>query len=170
MKTWLLDADITIDFLSFDVLDKLVRNHEVYVSSSVAGEITHFYRKGTKHPIDFKKSYIQNGLIKEISATSDDIIQIIKLIPPILHPRIHMGELESLSILLNRTDIIFCSCDAAPIQILPILDLSERGISAEMLLRESGLNVKNLQDKHTEKYFKNNLVTGQENKIHFFQG
>lgn len=170
MKTWLLDADITIDFLSFDVLDNLVRNNEVYVSSSVIEEITHFYKEGIKYPVDFKMAYIQNESIKEISATSDDIVQLIKLIPPILHPRIHAGELESLAILLNRTDLIFCSCDAAPISILPILDLSERGISAERLLRESGLTVNKLQDRHTEKYFKNNLAIGQENKIYFFQG
>ena len=47
MKTWLLDADITIDFLSFDVLDNLVRNHEIYVSSSVIREITHYKKMGS---------------------------------------------------------------------------------------------------------------------------
>ena len=170
MKTWLLDADITIDFLSFDVLDKLVRNHEIYVSSSVIEEITHYKKEGIIYPIDFRSAYIQNEFIKEISASSEDIMRLFKILPQGLHPTIHSGEIESIAILLNRPDLIFCSCDAASIRILPILDLSERGISAEELLRESGLTVHSLQDRHTDRYFKNNLAIGQKNKIYFFQG
>jgi len=170
LKTWLLDADITIDFLSFDVLANLVKDHEVYVSSSVAGEITHYYREGIKYPIDFKKVYIENESITEISASPEDIVRLFKKMPPSLHPTIHSGEIESITVLLNRPDLVFCTCDAATIRILPILDLSERGISAERLMRESGLNVHSLQDRHTEKYFKNNLAIGQENKIYFFRG
>lgn len=170
MKTWLLDADITIDFLSLGVLDKLVRNHEVYVSSSVAGEITHYYKGGVKYPVEFRRDYIQNGLVKEISATSEDIVRLFEKLPPSLHPTIHSGEIESVAILFIRADMLLCSCDAALIRIMPILDLSERGISAERLLKEAGLTVKNLQSKHTEKYFRNNLAIGQENKIYLKKG
>lgn len=166
----MLDADIVIDFLSLNVLDKLVKNHEVYVSSSVAGEIAHYYKGGFKYSVEFRRDYIQSGLVKEISASAEDILRLFDKLPPSLHPTIHSGEIESVVILLTREDIVFCSCDAAIIRILPILDLSERGISAEKLLKESGSTIHSLQDRHTEKYFKNNLAIGQESKIYLFQG
>ncbi len=63
----------------------------------------------------------------------------------------------------------FCSCDAAAIRTLPILDLSNKGISVENLLRSSGLQRTDLKDRHTEQYFKNNLAIGQEIKIYLFK-
>ncbi|MEW6187725.1 MAG: hypothetical protein AB1585_18500 [Thermodesulfobacteriota bacterium] len=168
MKTWLLDADIIIDFLSLGALDKLVKGQEVYVASSVAGEITHYPIGREKYPIIFKAAYIQTDRIKEISATPDDLVGLFKKIPINLHPTIHAGESESLAVMISRPDLTFCSCDAALIRILPILDLSERGISAEKLLRESGLTISALQPRHREEYFKNNLAIGQEMKIYFF--
>lgn len=39
MKLWLLDADMLIDFLSHDLLDKLVKVHEIHAASSVIDEV-----------------------------------------------------------------------------------------------------------------------------------
>jgi hypothetical protein len=63
-------------------------------------------------------------------------------------------------------DLVFCTCDAATIRTLPFLDLTERGISAEKLLKESGLFKKGLQERHTEEYYKNNIAIGREQKIY----
>jgi hypothetical protein len=62
--------------------------------------------------------------------------------------------------------LFFCTCDAAAIRTLPHLDISERGISAEKLLKQSGLLKPGLKDRHTEKYFKSNIAVGQEQKIY----
>ena len=72
MKLWLLDADILIDFLSHDLLDKLVKVHEIHAASSVIDEVKFFKRGGEKYPISFRENYIQTGLIKEYSATADE--------------------------------------------------------------------------------------------------
>jgi len=48
LRLWLLDADILIDFLALDVLDKLVRLHEVYAATTVIDEVKHFKRGGKK--------------------------------------------------------------------------------------------------------------------------
>jgi hypothetical protein len=56
----------------------------------------------------------------------------------------------------------------ASIKILPLLNLSEAGISAEKLLETSGLSRSDLQPKHTEEYFKANLEIGQREKIYNF--
>lgn len=164
MRLWLLDADVTIDFLSIDVLDKLVRNHKIYSASSVINEVK-FFRKGkTKTEIDFRKQYVESGLVEELSSSSLD--QLISNLPPIFLDTLHPGELESLGILLEQKELIFCCCDAATIRALPFLDLSERGICAEELLKSSGLLKPGLKTRHTKSYFKENLEIGKRDKIY----
>lgn len=168
MRTWLLDADIVIDLLALDVFDHLVRGHKIFLSTSVIDEITYFKRNGVRHTVDFRSDYVQKGFAAEVSLSKEKIAKLSDLLPKGLRPTIHAGELESLAIMLEKSDLIFCSCDAATIRVLPILDFSERGISAEKILKESGLPTSGLQDRHTEKYFKNNLAIGQKNKIYSF--
>ena len=148
----------------------LATPYHPYFESIVIGEITYYKRNGVKYFVDFRSDYIQKKSVIEISASAGDVAQLSQLLPGALIPTIHPGEFESLAIMLKKSDLIFCSCDAATIRVLPILDLSERGISAEKLLQESGLSTSGLQDRHTEKYFKNNLAIGQENKVYSFQG
>ena len=96
------------------------------------------------------------GRVMEVSASADELAEVVRRLPPIKRDIIHPGELESIAVLLREEDLIFCSCDAATIQILPVFDLAERGISAEALLRQSGLLKPGLQERHTEDYFRNN--------------
>ena len=79
---------------------------------------------------------------------------------------LHTGELESLTVLLKDETLVYCSCDAATIKVLPLLDLSDRGISPEELLRQSGLSKGGLQDRHTTAYFRENILRGKEQKIY----
>ncbi len=46
MKLWLLDADIIIDFLAHDLLDKLVKLHDIHAATSVIDEVRYFKRGG----------------------------------------------------------------------------------------------------------------------------
>jgi hypothetical protein len=168
LKTWLLDADIVIDLLALDVFDHLVRGHKIFLSTSVIDEITYFKRKGVRHAVDFRGDYVQKGFAAEVSLSKEKIAKLLDFLPKGLRPTIHAGELESLAIMLEKSELIFCSCDAATIRALPILGFSERGVSAEKLLQESGLATSGLQERHTEKYFRNNLAIGQANKIYSF--
>ncbi len=151
-----------------DVFDKLIKNHEVHVASTVIDEVKFFKKADKKHSINLRQQYVENGLIKENNAISDEIEKILKKLPPLSHDTIDAGELESLAILVKEENLTFCSCDAAAIRALPFLDLSERGISAESLLKSSGLRQSKLKDKHTDQYFQANLKIGQENKIYNF--
>ena len=81
MKLWLLDADIIIDFLSHDLLDKLVKAHEIHAASSVIDEVKFFKRGREKHSISFRERYIQTGFIKECSATADDASCLLSRLP-----------------------------------------------------------------------------------------
>jgi len=157
---------IIIDFLSHDLLDKLVKLHEIHAASSVIDEVRFFKRGGEKYPISFRENYIQTGLIKECSATADEASHLLSKLPRESSSTLHSGEIESLAILIRESDLVFCTCDAASIRTLSLLDLTERGISAEKLLKQSGLFKPGLQDRHTEKYFKTNIAIGQEQKIY----
>lgn len=168
MKLWLLDADILIDFLSHDVLNKLSKIHEIYAASTVIDEVKYFKRDGKQYPVSFRDEYIKSGLIKEISATPEDAATLFAKLPPKFRLILHPGEIESLAVLMREDSLIFCTCDAATIRTLPSLDLTDRGISAEELLKKSGLLKPGLQDRHTEAYFKDNIAIGKEQKIYQF--
>lgn len=166
MKLWLLDADILIDFLSYDLLDKLVVTHEIYAATSVIDEVKFFKRDGKSYPAQFREKYIQTGHIKEVSATAEEASCLVSQFAKDFTFTIHAGEIESLAVLIREKELVFCTCDAAAIRTLPLLDLTDRGISAEKLLRQSGLYKSGLKDRHTEEYFKSNIAIGREQKFY----
>lgn len=129
-------------------------------------EVKYFKRGGKKHPVSFRKNYIQSGLIKEISATTEDASTLLSKLHRISRFTLHPGEIESLAILIKERRLFFCTCDAATIRTPPFLDLTERGISAEGLLKQSGLLKPGIQDRHTEVYFRENIAIGREQKIY----
>jgi hypothetical protein len=157
---------VIIDFLALDVLDKLARFHEVYAATTVIAEVKHFKRDGGKFPIDFRKEYIQRNMIKEVSATTEEISSLLKNLPKNSHFALHTGEKELLAVLKREHVMIFCTCDAATIRTLPFLNIAERGISAEELLKQSGLLKSGLLERHSEAYFKTNVAIGKEQKIY----
>lgn len=139
------------------------------MASTVIDEVRFFKKSNIKHAVDLRQQYVLVGLIKEFSASAVEIKKILDKLPLINQESIDPGELESLAILGREEGLIFCSCDAAAIRALPFLDLSDRGISVESLLKVSGLQRSNLKERHTEQYFKNNLAIGQESKIYYFK-
>ncbi len=168
MKLWLLDADVIIDLLSLNLFDKLIKNHKVFTGSTVIGEIKSFKRSNERQSIDLRQKYIENGLIKELSASAEEIKKVLSKFPKNNRDTIHTGELESLAILVREHNLIFCSCDATAIRTRPILGLTDRGISVEKLLKLSGFTQSSLKERHTEEYFKNNLTIGQQEKTYYF--
>ncbi len=161
MKLWLLDADVIIDLLSFGLFDTLVERNDVYASTIVIGEVKSFRKDNAKMQINFRKSYIDTGKITEEEATADEVSNLFSKIPLIWQQTLHAGEIESLSILTREENLTICSCDAATICALPFLDASDRGISVEKLIQESGLPHIDMEDKHTVEYFKDNLEKGK---------
>ena len=162
LKLWLLDADVIIDLLAMDAFDKLVDLHDIHAASSVIGEITHYWQEDIKIPVDFENQYVQSGLVKELSASADEIKDVLSKLPQLQQNALGAGELESLAILIRDNDLTFCTHDALAIRVMPFLDLADRGISVESLLRKSGLQRNDLKDCHTDEYHKSNLSIGNE--------
>ncbi|MCR4321846.1 MAG: hypothetical protein NUV74_16095, partial [Candidatus Brocadiaceae bacterium] len=110
MKLWLLDADVVIDLLSLNLFDKLIKNHKVFAVSTVIGEVKSFKRSNERQSIDLRQKYVENGLIKELSASAEEIKKVLSKLPKNNRDTIHTGELESLAILVREHNLIFCSC------------------------------------------------------------
>ena len=79
-------------------------------------------------------------------------------------PTLDSGEIESLSILPKRNDLIFCTFDKAAIMALVLLRIAHRGISLERVLLECGLN-RHLERKHSEKKFKYILKQAKQMRV-----
>ena len=165
MRLWILDTDVIIDLLEMGVFDKLADLHEIHTASSVIDEVQYYWKEGRKVLVDFRNQYIQTGLVEELSASADEIRNVLSQLPPLKQDALDPGELESLAVLVRDHDLIFCSRDAAAIRAMPFLDVTERGISVEFLLRSSGLQIKDLKDYHTDEYLKSNLSIGQMDKL-----
>jgi len=170
LKLWLLDADVIIDLLSFELFDTLVTRHEVYTASTVINEVKSYKKEGQKERIDFRQRYIQTGRVWELTARVEEIKDVLSSMPSLLKQTLHAGELESLALLKREEELIICSCDAATIRALPFLDASERGISVEKLIATCGLKKVNLQARHKEEYFQSNLAIGKQQWISNFKG
>lgn len=169
MRLWLLDADVIIKFLEIDIFENLAELHKLHIASSVIGEVKFYYRNNKKIPIDFRNEYIDTGLVVESTASITEIQNILSLLPPSKLETIHIGELESLAILIREETLIFCTFDAAAIRALPFLNVTDRGISAEKLLKESGLALSSghkIDAKLSDAYFKSNLDEGKKDFIY----
>ena len=169
MRLWLLDADVVIKFLEIDVFDKLAGLHELHVASSVIDEVKYYRTSGKKIPVNFRQQYIDTGEVVESIASIKEIQDLLTCLPSLKREVIHVGEMESLAILVREEALTLCTFDAAAIRTLPFLGMTDRAISAERLLNVSGLTLASkhkLDARLSETYFKNNLDEGKKDYIY----
>ncbi|MBI4712473.1 MAG: hypothetical protein HY762_04105 [Planctomycetes bacterium] len=163
MHLLLLDADVIIDLHRFDLWDKICANNNVYVASTIINEVKGFDDdSGRWQNIDLISQV--GNTIQTIDSTLQEIHQIESKFNK-AYLEIHKGESESLAILLKTPNMVFCTCDNAAVQALVLLDISNRGISVETMLKQSGISFSHLESKHTEKRFKIYIQQGQQKKI-----
>lgn len=173
MKLWLLDADVIIKLLEIDVFDKLVAMHDLHVASTVVDEVKHYKRAGRKILVDFRAQYIDSQRVNETSATPDEMQEVLKRLPALRRQGIHAGETESLAVLVRQEELTMCTFDSAAIKTLPFLDVTERAISAEGLLRTSGLTLSpgyKLDPRLSEEYFRSNIEQGLREFVYSHSG
>jgi hypothetical protein len=169
LKLWLLDADVIIKLLEIDVFDRLVAGHELHVASTVVDEVKYYRRGGQKFQVNFRLQYIDTGRVSETTATPEEMQDVLRRLPPLRQQGVHAGEIESLAVLIRQEDLTICTFDAAAIRSLPFLDVADRAISAERLLRTSGLTLSpgyKLDPRLTDEYFKSNIEAGQQEFVY----
>lgn len=158
----MLDADVIIDLLGFDLFDSLLTAYDAYVCSTVVDEVKTYKNHGITENINFRQRYVETTKIKELSANSSEIKAMLERLPLLFSESIDPGEIESLSILINRSDLNlkFCSCDAKAIRALSHLRVSEKGISLEEVLNIFKHKEVELQRRHLKSYFMENIKYG----------
>ena len=166
LKLWILDADVIIDLLSFEVFETLTNHCELHLSSTVIEEVKYYKKSSVKVQVDFRAEYVGTGKVTEVSASRDDLEEVRNLLPALYKQGIGAGELESLAVLNKNRELVFCSMDGLAIKSLPFIDMADNGISVERLLKQSGVTVNGLKKTHTEEYFKTKLGEGQQDKIY----
>lgn len=137
----LLDADVVINLHSLNLWNGVVKNHEVYLASTVARiELTH-YPDSQRQSIPLNLiPQIDNGTIREISASTQDL----KILTDKLKPSkigLDPGELESIAVIAeNKLEgLKICVIDKSAIMTLSYLDLDGKAISAEEVLINGGM-------------------------------
>ncbi len=167
-KFVLFDANIIIEAYELGIWENLVESVEVYVPSIVAHDEVRFVKKEIgRIPEEINlPELISHKRIFEISAEIEEMAQLDKIFDGLFLQRIHAGEREALAILyLNKKDdLLFCTADAMPIKGIAMLQLSERGLSFERLLKTIGIQ-KRLKRYFTKKWFKDKLDEGKQNLI-----
>jgi hypothetical protein len=150
--------------------EKLIDRVQIVVSSIVAHKESLFYDNkegGIPEPINLKR-LIQDGKIKELVATSEDIAAFVNYFDRVFIFGLDEGEIESLALIKSGRlqDTLFCSSDGRAIQALAMIGHSNAGISMETLLQKAGLQ-QGLAYQFCDEFFKQHIATGSEN---FIQG
>jgi hypothetical protein len=160
----LLDADVIIDLHRLGIWEHIVKNHKVHIPSIILHKETYYYEdeSGIRHPIDLEK--VIGVTIYEFSCSAEELLLFKEQFDRVFQEELHDGEKEALVLLQKQENILLCTCDHAAIKTLALLDLSDRGISFENLLKKSGVT-KKLEYKHTEKRFKKCLSEGSIMRI-----
>lgn len=167
-KSVLLDANVIIEAYELGVWDVLISKIEIYVPSIVAHDEALFFKGeiGTiPENINLPELTRMNKII-ELSASIEEISGLRRIFDDLFLSNIHQGEMEALAILFfqKNTDILFCTADAMPIKGMAMMQLSEKGISFENLLKAIGIQ-KKLKHQFTEKWFNQKKTEGNQNLI-----
>jgi hypothetical protein len=148
----LLDADVIINLNSLNLWNGVVKNNEVYVGSTVARiEVTHYPDSQRQRiPLNLIPQ-IDNGTIKEISASTQDLKELTDKLRPSkigLDP----GELESIAVIAeNKLEgLKICVIDKSAIMALSYLELDGKAISAQEVLINTGMLQRGKEPPHPD--------------------
>ena len=167
-KQLLLDASVIITAHELDVWSALLQEASVAATSIIAHDEALFFDRKTGSvpaPINLG-ALISQGAIPEISASVSDIRQVRAVFDEELNVALHDGEVEAIAILYadESDSFLFCTSDKVAIRVLAMLDLSNRGVSFEEVLKVTGLS-KRLPHEYRTEYFERYIVEGQTARI-----
>lgn len=164
MLLLLLDADVIIDLHKLGLWKQITKNHQINIPSIILHREVYFYEddSGTRHNITLDNEI--GVTVNELSCSAEELLSFKGNFDRVFQEELHNGEKEALILLQKQEDLLLCTCDYAAIKALALLDLSDKGISFENLLKKSGIN-KKLEYKHSEKRFRKYLKEGSIMRI-----
>ena len=159
-KLLLLDADVVIDLHTLGLFDRIVAGYEVYVTKTILSEALFFKSDGFKTKIDIRNyvTVIEDVALEHLQTIRNEAKQARLGVDP--------GEMEAMAYLIQGNEkLIFCTCDKAAIKLLSFMNLEERSVSTEKILRDNGYHKKNLYPRHWDKTFTDCIREGKALRI-----
>jgi len=161
----LLDANVVFEAHSRDLWNPLLQRVSIAVPSAVARDEARFYDSRTGMVQIHLPSLIADGKITELVASVQQIESVINFFYPAHSSALGAGELEALAILqASEEGVSFCTADKLAIYSLVLMGFSERGVSLEEVLRQTGLT-KTIGSQFTEAFFQKQIAIGREKRI-----
>ena len=161
----LLDADVVIHIFSLGIWEKLIERCDVYLAGTVLSE-AHFYEDehGTRHDFSLR-SYADADRITVFDMLPSELTSFRQRFDPVYLEKLDEGETESLAYLLTaEEDSRICSADKIVFRILGALKMSDRGVSLEEVLDQTGLSrqlsqhlTKTYREKWTQRGFQEGM-------------
>jgi hypothetical protein len=159
----LLDTGPIIKLFSLGIWEDFIRYCDINISRIVADNEALYTEDGARQ-IDLK-TYEEQGLINIFDVETSMVKTFHDKFGQLCKVDIHSGEEELLAFLCSSSeDWLVCASDGAVFRILGMLGRSERGISLEEILKETGL-YKNLEWQYTKKFRERYTRFGQEDFI-----
>ncbi len=159
-KLLLLDADVIIDLHSLDLFKKIEKSYEIFVTVEVINEAKYYIQHGKKKPIDIKQKVtkIENVKVENVIQVEKEAKEAGLAIDP--------GESTSIAYLLQTDDDIkLCSFDKAAIKLISYMNLEQKSISLEYVLKNAGQHI-TLSKRHSESAFKKSIRDGKTLRIY----
>ena len=135
----LLDADIVIDLHKIGLWKAVTSRYKVHLPSTIIGEIKHYWKGSEQVLIDLSVE-LSSGMVVEVSVDPIDQKKVFDLLVSKKVDAIHDGEREALSYMYFHHDEDFRIAlkDHAAIRAAVVLDIVEKTMSVEAMLKEAG--------------------------------
>jgi len=141
LKCLLLDADVIIYLHEIGLWKAFKKRFEVFVSGAVGNEVQFYLDKFGKHiPINLRMEKIK---IFEMDAQKANNA-IYSTIDKFSGPDLHIGEIESIALLMEKENknLTLCTGDGGAIIAVCLLGIKERIISLEETMTQGGMKKK----------------------------
>lgn len=165
LKYLSLDANVIIYLHEIGLWKAFAKRFEVYVSATVANEVSFYPGEfGKQIPINLKNEKIN---ILEMNVTEAKRM-VYSIIDKFTGPDIHLGEIESIALMMKKQyeNLKLCTGDGAAIKAACLLGIKDRTISLEEAMTQGGMK-KKIKNQYTKKTMKKWKKRGETD---FIQG
>ena len=135
-KLLLLDADVIIDLHALGLFEKINKAYDICLTRNIFEEARYYKKDGVRRDIDIKDvTIIENIDLESLRKVQREAKEAMLAIDP--------GESTSIAYLdQTEEEITFCSCDQAAIKLISYMELEQKSISLEKVLRGAGYHEK----------------------------
>jgi len=163
LKYLLLDADVIIYLHEISLWKAFKKRFQVFISAAVANEVSFYIDDLGKHiPINLRNEKIE---ILEMDAQRANNA-IYSTIDKSSGPDLHIGEIESIALLMEKENknLMLCTGDGGAIIAVCLLGIKERIVSLEEAMTQGGMK-KEIKRQFTKQRMKEWKKMGEINLI-----